>query len=130
MAGYGAEVTGLADPVVRALRSMATQHFGIRGRHSQTAALLLHGDPVLPLATAAARRWAQEVWRADFSVSALSRSRLVHYFKSFKVCRRWQDVRGPLSAAWLERQIIGPREARSWLQELENEALEKCAKER
>ena len=66
VAGYGAEVTGLADPVVRALRSMATQHLGIRGRHSQTAALLLHGDPVLPLATAAARRWAQEVWRADF----------------------------------------------------------------
>ena len=110
VAGFGAEVTGLPEPGLNSLRTMAVSHVCGSARKSRTAALLLHGDPTVDLACAASRRWARECWRSDLSTLAMSRSQLADaYYKLIKApsVSGWKGIRGPLSAATLELGRFG-----------------------
>ena len=110
VADYGAEVTGLSDQVVNRLGIWATQFWARTQRSSRTAWMVLKGDPILKPATAAARRWAKEVWNANFDTKCLSWPRLQEIFNSTVQSRattRWNLARGPISAAALELRRLG-----------------------
>ena len=110
VADYGAEVTGLSDAVVRRLSIWATSFWSRTARSSRTAWMVLCGDPILKPATAAARRWAKEVWSATLDTRTISWPRLCEIFEATGHARsitRWNLVRGPVSAAALELRRLG-----------------------
>ena len=109
--GYGAEVTGMCTTALSSLRRMAVQSW-CSTRCSNTAWQVLEGDPVLDLATAAARRYATEVWQSSYAQGAFRWPALQDIFR---VCeergppRSWRCVRGPIGAMQLELSRLGWR---------------------
>ena len=110
VADFGAEVTGINNEVVDRLSIWAARFWARTQRSSRTAWMVLQGDPTLRPATAAARRWAQEIWNANVDSRAFSLPHMQEIFTTTAVSRgvtRWNFSRGPISVAALELRRLG-----------------------
>ena len=109
VAGYGVEVTGLADTCLDKLRTWACRYM-CPTRSSRTAVFALEGDPTLSVSTAVASRWAREVWSSGSDLRALTLPHLITIFDEgidARHVRSWASSKGPLSAVCLELRRLG-----------------------
>ncbi len=110
-ATYGAAVNGASDEELRRFRATTAPQLGpsARGRCLDRL-LLLHDDPAHDAAVAPIARWARQVWAADRGeTGAPEMPALLAWWRGAEPtrCRRWTDVRGPLSAAALSARRLG-----------------------
>ena len=109
VAAYAAEVTGICTSMLERLRTwFVALRMAKPSGASKAAALLLHGDPMAPLAVAACHRWAKEAWGTGVDPSGrLRATELQKLYWAAPSPKKWRQVRGPLGATKQELQRIG-----------------------